>query len=563
MGSIIEKIWQIANPIPESVSNELSAYSPVLRQLLFNRNIFSAKEAEIFLNPDFPSSDPFLFLDMNKAVDRILTAIREQQKIAVYGDYDADGVTATVLLSESLREIGATVISYIPNRFDEGYGLNNEALDNLKDEGVALVITVDCGIRSIEEVKHAREIGLDIILTDHHEPGETLPAADAVVCQKRIADPYPEKNLSGVGIAYKLTEALIRKTGLYVQVDQWLDLVAIGTVADIVPLTGENRKFVTLGMQEIHKGKRLGLRALCGAAGLRDIQSITARDIGFMIGPRINAAGRLESASLALELLLCTDVDHAAELAQRLDDLNRQRQTLTRRIQEAAETLAIEEKNEHFLFAASEEFNMGIVGLAASRLVDTHYLPAIVGSIGEEYTRASCRSIPELHITWALDQVADLLVQHGGHAMAAGFTVRNDQRDELFARLNSIIHDELAEKELHPLISADMEIALSDLHPAILEDIAALEPCGQENPPVYFVSRNLQVRNYRVIGRDQRHLKMTITDGKITYDAIAFGKAQWANAMPTEVDLLYAFERNSYNGRTSLQLQIQDIKASH
>jgi single-stranded-DNA-specific exonuclease len=559
----IEKIWQIANPIPDSVSNELSAYSPVLRQLLFNRNIFTATEAEKFLNPDFPSPDPFQLLDMKKAVTRILTAIREKQMIAVYGDYDADGVTATVLLTESLREIGATVIPYIPNRFDEGYGLNNEALDYLKEQGAALVVTVDCGIRSIAEVLHAGEIGLDMILTDHHEPGDELPPADAVICQKRIADPYPDKNLSGVGIAYKLTEALIQETGLYVKADQWLDLVAVGTVADIVPLTGENRKFVSLGMQEIKKGKRLGLRALCGAAGLRDIQNLSARDIGFMIAPRINAAGRLESATLALDLLLCDDVDKAAELAQHLDDINKQRQTLTRRIQEAAETLAVEEKNEDFLFAASEEFNMGIVGLAASRLVDTHYRPAIVGSIGEEYTRASCRSIPELHITWALDQVADLLVRHGGHAMAAGFTVRNDHKDELFSRLNTIIHDELSNKELRPVVSADMEIALSDLHPAILEDIAKLEPCGQDNPPVYFVSRNLQVRNYRVIGRDQRHLKMTITDGRITYDAVAFGKAQWANAMPTEVDLLYAFERNSYNGRTSLQLQIQDIKASH
>jgi single-stranded-DNA-specific exonuclease len=563
MGSIIEKTWQIGNPIPESIAIELSAYSPVLRQLLYNRNIFSAAEAENFLHPDFPSPDPLLLLDMKKSVLRIMEAIREKQTIAVYGDYDADGVTATVLLFEALREVGANVIPYIPNRFDEGYGLNNEALDSLLEQGASLIITVDCGIRSMDEARHAKAIGLDMIITDHHDPAEDLPPADAVVCPKRIADPYPEKMLSGVGIAYKLAEALIQETGIYLKADQWLDLVALGTVADIVPLTGENRKFVALGLLEIQKGKRLGLRALCGAAGLRDVRNLTARDIGFMLAPRINAAGRLESATLALDLLLCNDVDQAAELAQRLDDLNRQRQTLTKRIQETAENLAVEEKNEYFLFAASEEFNMGIVGLAASRLVDTHYRPAIVGSIGEEYTRASCRSIPELHITWALDQVADLLVQHGGHAMAAGFTVHNDNRDVLFTRLNEIIHTELTKKELHPVLIADMEIALSDLHPSILDDIASLEPCGQENPPVYFVSRNLQIRNYRVIGRDQTHLKLTVSDGKITYDAVAFGKAEWAKDMPTQVDLLYAFERNSYNGRTSLQLQVQDIKESY
>ncbi|MBI9048207.1 MAG: single-stranded-DNA-specific exonuclease RecJ [Anaerolineaceae bacterium] len=560
MCALLEKTWQIANPIPASVSEELSAYSPVLRQLLFNRNIFTADEATKFINPDFPSPDPFQLIDMDKAVERILTAIREQQKIAVYGDYDADGVTATVLLTEALLEIGAQAMPYIPNRFDEGYGLNIEALDMLAKKGIELVITVDCGIRSIHEAEHAKKINLDMIITDHHDPGDTLPPAYANICPKRIADPYPEKMLSGVGIAYKLTEALVQQTGLYVEVSQWLDLVALGTVADIVPLTGENRKFVALGVQEIHKGKRIGLRALCGAAGLQNLQAISARDIGFMIAPRINAAGRLESASLAMDLLLCDEVDRAAELAQHLDDLNRQRQSLTRQIQETAETLAVEEQNEHFMFAVSETFNMGIVGLAASRLVDTHYRPAVVGAIGEEFTRASCRSIPELHITWVLDQVADLLVQHGGHAMAAGFTVRNDQVSELYQKMSQIISDELREQTLKPLLSADMEIQLSELHPSILDDIAKLEPCGQQNPPVYFVSRNLIVRNYRIIGRDRSHLKLTVSDGKITYDVIAFGKGEWAQSMPEKIDLLYAFERNSYNGRTSLQLQARDIK---
>ena len=560
MDQFVDKLWRIANPIPAAIAEELSSYSPVLQQLLYNRNIFTSQDAQDFLHPGMESPDPFQMLDMEKATDCLLASIREQQTIAVYGDYDADGVTATVLLTEALIELGANVIPYIPNRFDEGYGLNCEALDTLASQGINLIVTVDCGIRSIHEAEYARTLGMDLVITDHHDPGSHLPPAQAVVCPKRIGDPYPEKMLSGVGLAFKLTEALVNKTGIVLNLSQLLDLVAVGTVADIVPLTGENRRLVSLGIREIHKGRRMGLRALCGAAGLRDIQTITARDIGFMIAPRINAAGRLESATLALELLLSDDIDQAAEMAQHLDDLNRQRQALTREIQENAEGLASDSENELFLFAMSEQFNAGIVGLAASRLVDTHYRPAIVGSIGEEFTRASCRSIPELHITWALDQVADLLEQHGGHAMAAGFTVQNANLALLQERLNEVIEQQIGDKVLRPELHADMEIALSDLHPSVLDDIALLEPCGQDNPPVYFVSRDLFVRSFRIIGRDQTHLKLTISDGKITYDAVAFGKGYWGKQMPAKVDLLYAFEKNSYNGRTQLQLQIADLK---
>jgi single-stranded-DNA-specific exonuclease len=557
----MDKMWRIANPIPATVSASLSSYSPVLQQLLYNRNIFNLDEAEKFLHPDFISPDPFQMLDMHKAVEKILAAIRDQQTIAVYGDYDADGVTATVLLTEALIELGGQVIPYIPNRFDEGYGLNCEALDTLAEQQIQLVVTVDCGIRSVREVEHAKALHMDLVITDHHDPGSILPPANAIVCPKRIGDPYADKMLSGVGLAYKVVEALALQTGIVLDLSQWLDLVALGTVADIVPLTGENRKLVALGIREIHKGKRIGLRALCGAAGLQDIQAINARDIGFMIAPRINAAGRLESASLALDLLLSDDIDQAAEMAQHLDDLNKQRQALTREIQEQAEAMAIDDKNNLFLFAMSPEFNAGIVGLAASRLVDLHYRPAMVGSIGEEYTRASCRSIPELHITWALDQAADLLEQHGGHAMAAGFTVQNSKVDELYRRLNNVIQQQIGDKTLQPVLLADMEISLSELHPSVLDDIALLEPCGQDNPPVNFVSRNLLVRSFRVIGRDQNHLKMTISDGKITYDAVAFGKGYWGKQMPAKVDLLFSFEKNSYNGRTQLQLQVSDMKA--
>ncbi len=494
---------------------------------------------------------------MAEAVERIQFAIRKLESIAIYGDYDADGVTATALLVSALQRAGADVSGYIPNRFDEGYGLNVEALRSLQEQGKQLVITVDCGMRSIEEAAYAQQIGLDLIITDHHHPSDEIPPALAIINAKQPGDTYPDKNLAGVGLAYKLATAIYEDPSLTAE---HLDLVALGTVADLAPLVGENRALVRAGLEQIRRPHRQGLLALIGAAGLRP-DRISAGDIGYTLGPRLNAAGRLESALAALELLLSQDVYSAASLAQKLDAQNRERQQITREIQAQAEQIALaEEPDALLLFAADPGFNPGVVGLAASRLTETYYRPAIVAFQGEQTTRGSCRSIPEFHITDALDRCADLLVRHGGHAAAAGFTVRNENLPALKQRLQELAQAQLAGLQLRPLLHADLELPLVELRPELLQYIEALQPTGYGNRQAAFVSRDVKVNSYRQIGKDSKHLRMTLSDRHITYDAVAFNQGAWAEAMPPAIDILYSYETNEYNGRTSLQLNVRDLK---
>src|SRR5258706_3688477 len=420
------KRWIISSQITPQADTELSAFPPILRQILFNRGMGTDAEARVFLRaqPNF-NPDPIQLTGMQAVVDRIQYALAHAEPIAIYGDYDVDGVTATALMVEALQKLGADVRGYIPNRFDEGYGLNTDALDSLKADGVKLVITVDCGIRSPNEALHARTIELDLIISDHHHPdGLNLPPALAVINPKQHGDIYPDKDLAGVGIAYKIIEALVsvQLSTTNLKLDGLLDLVALGTVADLAPLVGENRVLVRKGLRQIRETKRQGLFSLAGVAGMK-IDKVTAGNIGFMLGPRLNASGRLESALASFELLTTTGFMRAGQLAQQLDVQNRQRQSITKSMQQKAEEIAMSEDPEAFLlFAAHEDFNPGVVGLAASRLTELYYRPAVVAAKNSEETRGSCRSIPEFHITVALDQCKDLLVRHGGHSDAAGFT---------------------------------------------------------------------------------------------------------------------------------------------
>jgi single-stranded-DNA-specific exonuclease len=488
--------------------------------------------------------------------------VDQHEPIAVYGDYDVDGVTATALLIQVLESLSAIVKPYIPNRFDEGYGLNMEALDLLKAEGTKLVITVDCGIRSPEEAQHARDIGLDLIITDHHHPADgALPPALAIVNPKQPGDPYPEKNLAGVGIARKLAEALAGRVAGSRAPDSQLDLVALGTVADLAPLLGENRHLVRRGLAEIRHTQRQGLYSLAQVAALK-IQRTTASNIGFVLGPRLNAAGRLKSAKAALELLLTNDPLRAGALAQELEASNQERQAVTRETQTVAETLAMAgEEDPVLLFAAHEDFNPGVVGLAASRLVEAHYRPAVVAAKGPEETRASCRSIPEFHITDALDQCADLLVRHGGHAAAAGFTVKNANLPALVARLKGLAAERLGPLDLRPTLRADQEIPLSSLSFDLLRQLELLEPTGYGNPEAVFVSRDVKIRSSRTVGQEGRHLKLLLQDERgVTTDAIGFRLGEMQKELPPRVDLAYTLEANEYNGRTTLQLNLKDIR---
>jgi single-stranded-DNA-specific exonuclease len=555
------KRWVIQPKLTTQADENLAAFPTILRQLLFNRGYATDADARAFLNAKANfDSNPFQIKNMDKAIDRIRFALDHQEAIAIYGDYDVDGVTATALLLQTLRGLNADVRGYIPNRFDEGYGLNNDALDNLKADGVKLVITVDCGIRSPNEAQHASDIGLDMIISDHHHPSDELPPAFAIINPKQPGDNYADKDLAGVGIAYKIAEALIGSEDL--SLIDLLDLVALGTVADLAPLVGENRVLVRRGLKQIRETKRQGLFSLANVAEMA-INKTTAEQIGYILGPRLNAAGRLESALAALDLLTTNDFMLAGQLAQQLDVQNRQRQSLTRVTQEKAESLAMSDgANPFLLFAVDEEFNPGIIGLAASRLTETHYRPSVVAAKGVDETRGSCRSIPEFHITDALDQCADLLVRHGGHAAAAGFTVRNDKLPELVSRLKSVAEAQLSGQDLRPTVTADVEVSLSQLNFDLLKQLAYFEPTGYGNPNAIFVSHDVKVKYARTVGAEGKHLKLTLEENGIPFDAIGFRMGSLQANLPARVDVIYSFESNEYNGRTTMQLNLKDVKAA-
>ncbi len=567
------KRWIVPPLITPEADSALSAFPPLLRQILFNRGYAAEAEARAYLNakPDF-NTDPYQMTGMKKAVERIRIAIQNHEAIAIYGDYDVDGVTATALLVQTLQYLNADIRGYIPNRFEEGYGLNNNALDELKAADVKLVITVDCGIRSPNEALHAQSIGLDLIISDHHHPAEgDLPPALAVINPKQHGDVYPDKDLAGVGIAYKIAEALLsdkkQATGNETQgnlflLNSLLDLVALGTVADLAPLVGENRILVRKGLRQMRQTTRQGLFSLAAVADIK-LDKVNAGNIGFSLGPRLNAAGRLKEALAAFELLTTTDVFRAGELAQVLDMQNRERQHITRDMQARAEEIAMkEDPDAYLLFAAQEDFNSGVVGLAASRLTETHYRPAIVAAKGADETRGSCRSIPEFHITEALDKCADLLVRHGGHAAAAGFTVRNENLSELVTRLKAIAADQLSKVDLRPTVTADAEVSLVDIRPELFEKcLRFLEPTGYGNPYAAFVARNVKVKSARTVGADAKHLKLSLEDAEgYVHDAIGFRLGEWQKKMPPRVDILFTYEVNEYNGRIGYQLNLKDLK---
>jgi len=559
------KHWNIPPLISPEADSALSKFPAILRQILFNRGYATDAEARAYLNAraDF-DTDPFQMTGMRETIDRIQSAIQKHESIAIYGDYDVDGVTSTALLVETLTFFDADVRGYIPNRFEEGYGLNNEAMDKLKADGVKLVITVDCGIRSPDEALHAKNLGLDLIISDHHHPAEgDLPLALAVINPKQHGDTYPDKDLAGVGIAYKIAEALssVQPSRGFV-LDSLLDLVALGTVADLAPLVGENRILVRRGLRQMKQTTRQGLFSLAAVSDIK-LAKVNAGNIGFSLGPRLNAAGRLKEALAAYELLITKDPSRAGQLAQELNIQNRERQAITREIQAQAEAIALaDDPKAYLLFTAREDFNSGVIGLAASRLTDTYYRPAIVASKGEEETRGSCRSIPEFHITDALDQCADLLVRHGGHAAAAGFTVRNENLSALVTRLKSIAEEKLSKANLMPTVTADAEVSLVDVRPELFEKcLKYLEPTGYGNPNAVFVARNVKVKKARAIGADAKHLKLLLEDDSgYTHDAIGFRFGEWQKKMPPRVDVLFTYEVNEYNGRVGYQLNLKDIR---
>lgn len=560
----MRKIWDIKDSIPsiqDSLSDALKI-SKVTAQLLANRGITNIKEAGDFLNSSMASChSPFLLKDMEKAVPRIRKAISEKEKILVYGDYDVDGMTGVALLYSALRNLGATVDSYIPNRLEEGYGLNHAAIKKAHKNGVTLIVTVDCGITSFKEIDEARALKIDTIITDHHEILEgRVPSAFAIINPLQDSCGYPFKHLSGVGLAYKLVKALYEETRFFAE--DFLDLVSLGTVADIAPLVGENRTLTKYGLEELNRRNRVGLNALIEVSGLNG-KDISSGHVGFILGPRINAMGRVGSPQKALELLLADDKSEALKLARMLDTENRARQKLEARILDEALSKVeceVNFKYHRVIVLASSDWHPGVIGIVASRIAERYYRPTILISLDGKFGKGSGRSIDRFHLFDYILRCKDSLVGFGGHEAACGITIAKERIDEFRDKINSEAAGDIQEEVFSPRLDIDMDIPLNLLNEGVVNEIEMLAPFGEANPRPVLSSKNLVVKDLpRSIGKSG--FKMWVTDNNITCEAVSFGRSSLQ--MPKtglNIDLAYTPSINNWQGVSSIQLELRDIR---
>ena len=560
----MRKIWRIRSSDPtlqNSIASELKV-SNVTAQLMANRGITDSKSASDFMNCSLASChDPFLLKDMEKAVHRIRQAIKAKEKILIYGDYDVDGMTSVAMVYSALRGLGADVSYYIPNRLEEGYGLNTGAIKRAHRDGISLIITVDCGITSFKEIEHARTAHIDVIVTDHHEILEgRIPQAYAVINPLQQDCPYPFKHLAGVGIAYKLVKALYDGTSF--MAEDFLDLVSLGTVADIAPLLGENRILTKHGLGELNRRERVGLNALMEVSGLSG-KDISSGHIGFVLGPRINAMGRVGSPQKALDLLLSADGDEALKLAKVLDTENRSRQKIEARICEEAMAKVEREvnfKHHRVIVLASENWHPGVIGIVASRISDRFYRPAIMISLDGKLGKGSGRSIEHFHLFEYLLRCREHLIGFGGHEAACGITIEKDNIDAFSEKINEEAAKDVEESVFSPKIDIEMDIPLNSLSEDVINEIESLSPFGTENPRPVLSSRNLTIKDGpRQIGKNG--FKIWVTDGQITCEAVTFGRDGLdAPKTGSNVDLAYTPSINDWQGVRSIQLELCDIK---
>ncbi len=557
--------WVICDPAPREHLHAFEGIPPLLVQLLWNRGIKAPDEILAFTRgADAPLFPPQLMRGMAEAIDRLLQARDNGEVVAIYGDYDVDGVTSLAMLSLCFGEVGISTGRFVPRRDVEGYGLNAEALRRLRDEGTSLVVAVDCGISGHREIDLACTMGLDVIVADHHHAPPVLPRAVAVINPRQPGCPYPFKELSAVGIAYKLCQALLERLGRGTDAaDQWLDLVALGTVADVVPLQGENRVLVLRGLPRLNPPRRVGLRALAREAGLGD-GKIDARAIAFILAPRLNAAGRLADAETSARLLLTSSEVEAASLAKVVSDTNQQRQRLTDdALARARETIRARGELPKLLLIAGQDYPSGVVGLVAARLVEEYWRPAFVAEVGDELTRGSARSIEGFHVAEALARCSEILTRHGGHARAAGFTVPTRDLEELSRRLLAIAAVEISDDDVEPRLIVDAELRLRKHDESLYRTIQQLEPFGSGNPQPLFLSRGLKVVSARIVGRERPgHLKLTLKDASTTWDAIGFGMGHRLAGLGEYLDVVYTVERHEWNGQSSMRLRIKDLRST-
>ncbi len=561
----MNKKWEFYEKDEESIKKIQDEFqiSRILATIIYNKNLKTTKEIDVFLNPtrnDF--HDPYLMPDMEVAVERIIKAIENQEKVIIYGDYDVDGITSITVLKKFLADRGLYVDEYIPNRLDEGYGLNKTAIDKIVNEKYQLMITVDCGISGIEEIEYANSLGLETIVTDHHETGEILPNAIAVVDAKRKDNKYPFNQLAGVGVVFKVIQAI----GLRYNLEEkeylkYLDLVCVGTISDIVPLVDENRVIAKLGLKLVEVTRNLGLKTLLNQIGYKKIDSAA---ISFGIAPRINACGRMGHEKDALKLFLTENIVEATSISKTLNEYNKQRQDTEKRIvEEVLAKIEKEEKNKSCIVLADEKWHHGVIGIVASKVTEMYYKPSILICFEENEGKGSGRSVPGFDLHEALTNCDKYIDRFGGHAMAIGISVNKDNFDK-FKKDFEDYTDKTNIKELIPIIKVDETISMKDMNVNIVKEIAKLEPFGEANKMPIFMYKNLRINSIRALS-EGKHLKLTLKDDNLVIEAIGFNMGHLVDEylLGDKIDVVGCLEINSFNGRETVQINMKDIRKSY
>ncbi len=561
----MRKKWEYKDIDEEKVKKIQDKFkvSSLLATVLVNREIVDEKDIEVFLNPtrnDF--HDPYLMPDMEVAVNRIVKAIEKHEKVIIYGDYDVDGITSITVLKKFLKTCGLDAGYYIPNRLNEGYGLNKNAIDKIHEEGYTLIITVDCGISGIEEIEYANSLGLETIVTDHHEPMDILPPAIAVIDLKRKDnDKYPFNSLAGCGVVFKLTQALGMKLGLdEKEYLKYLDIVCVGTISDIVPLIDENRVIAKLGLKLVEVTKNPGLRALLNASGYKQVNSNT---ISFGIAPRINACGRMGCEEEALKLFLTDNIEEAEKITDELNQFNRERQEIEKNIfDEAIRMIEKEDKNNNAIVLGSQNWHHGVIGIVSSKITEIYYKPSILICFEGDKGKGSGRSIPGFDLHEALVNLSKHLDKYGGHEMAVGLSLDKKNFNRFKEDFNKYVNDKDI-SDLVPILDIDKQIEMKDVDSEIVKELDVLEPFGEANRKPVFVYKNLKIDSIRALS-DGKHLKLTLKDGNILINAIGFnmGALSKEYTIGDKVDIAGMLEINSFNGRDFVQINMRDIMKS-
>lgn len=561
----MSKKWQVYQVDNEKVEQIQQKYevNKLLATILANRGIVEEKQIDKFLHPkrsDF--YNPYEMPDMEIAVNRIAKAIENKEKTIIYGDYDVDGITSVTVLKSFLEERGLKVDEYIPNRLNEGYGLNNKAVETIASQGYTLMITVDCGISAVEEVKYANELGIETIITDHHEPGNELPDALAVVDAKRKDNKYPFRNLAGVGVVFKLSQAIGMRLGLEEkEYLKYLDIVCIGTISDIVPLVDENRVIVKLGLKLVEQTKNLGLRSILKSAGYSKIDSTT---ISFGVAPRINASGRMGHQEDALKLFLSKEINEVNELTQKLNDYNRIRQETEKNIYAEAikqiEKDNLAEKNT--IVVMGKNWHHGVIGIVSSKITEMYFKPSILLCEEDDYGKGSGRSIPGFDLYEALTECKEFIDRFGGHSMAIGINIKKEKFENFKDKLEEIAIQKHIE-DIVPILKIDAQVSLDEISKDMVDSLKELEPFGEENKTPLFVFKNLKIDSIRALS-EGKHLKLTLKDSKNIVNAIGFNLGELTNEYKIDdrVDVVGNLEINSFNGMENIQINIKDIMKS-